>query len=146
MNMEAISKSIMLYQILDRLNGDGSSSTRCNTISRTGELRSGAVQKTILTHAICHIQPPDQICLAGLVGQRWIVHWCENSMGNRIRFCVSRNAARFMWDGNRESEKEYDQYTHIDGRCQSVTIDLASMDIPFIYCCGTRTWKNLGGL
>jgi len=43
-------------------------------------------------------------------------------------------------------KKSMDQYTHIDGRCQSVTIDLASMDIPFIYCCGTRTWKNLGGL
>ena len=107
---------------LDLHNGGSSSSIICNTKSMKGVLCSDAAQKIILTHAFNHIQLPHKRCLAGPVGQRWIIHWCKNSMGNKFRFCVSRNASCEM-----EIEKQkkiMGKHTHIDRQCQSVTIDI----------------------
>ena len=121
----SVSFSDTIHQKLERHNGGGSSSIMRNTISMTGAFCSGAVQKTILTHVFNHIQQPDKICLAGLVGQKWIIHWCEIRWGTRFD-----SAYREMLHASCEKEIEnqkkiMNKHTHLDRPCQSVTIDLA---------------------
>ena len=60
-NQAQASLSMPLHQKPGRSNGGGSSSSMGNMINITGAPCSGAVQKTLLTHAFNHIQLSEKI-------------------------------------------------------------------------------------